>query len=201
MPYLKEEDLTHLYKEIDKANADIDALTLALDEEKAQIEVLKKHRLILGVFALIFLLLMIWSFIPKPEKIPKEYLIKKNLSLINTDSLHQMQLVIEKTRSEENQRLSVKDLPIVYSVQIGAYTNFKSSLLSQDLTHLTEYSEDGMNKYALGNFSTYKEAVQLRNDLKRLGFEDCFIVARSYGEPVNITEALQLSGEKWIRGE
>jgi len=40
----------------------------------------------------------------------------------------------------------------------------------------------------------------LRDDLKRVGFKDCFIIAKSYGMPVDINEALQLSGEKWIRG-
>jgi len=34
-----------------------------------------------------------------------------------------------------------------------------------------------------------------------MGFKDCFIIAKSYGEPINIAEALQLSGEKWIKAE
>jgi hypothetical protein len=65
---------------------------------------------------------------------------------------------------------------------------------------LEEFEENGFNKFSIGKFTTYKETVLLRDDLKRVGFIDCFIIAKSYGVPVNINEALQLSGEKWIRG-
>ena len=92
------------------------------------------------------------------------------------------------------------DLSIVYSIQIGAYTNFNSNLISKDITQMEEFEENGFNKFSIGKFMTYKEAVMLRDDLKRVGFDDCFIVAKSYGLPVDIKEALQLSGEKWIRG-
>ncbi len=201
MPYLKEEDLSNLYKEIDNAHITIDTLTDSLEEEKEQVSMLKKHRLIIGIFAVLASLVVIWSFLPKKEKIPEEYLIRNNLSLINTDTLHHMQLELDKLKSIESSKVSVSDLPIVYRVQIGAYTNFKSNLFSEDFSHLSEFSQEGMNKFALGNYKTYKEAVQLRTDLKKIGFKDCFIIAQSYGKPINIKEALELSGEKWIRGE
>ncbi|HBS13056.1 MAG TPA: hypothetical protein DEO36_11035, partial [Flavobacteriaceae bacterium] len=84
---------------------------------------------------------------------------------------------------------------IVFSIQIGAYANFKAKLFSDNLAHMKEFKEGGLNKYAIGNFVTYTEALILKNDLKRLGFTDCFIVAQSYGDPVNIREALELSEE------
>jgi hypothetical protein len=201
MPYLKEEDLANLYKEIDKANIKIDTLSDTLEEEQEQISILKKHRLIIGIFAVLATLLMIWSFLPKNEEIPEEYLIKNNLSLINTDSLHNLQLELDKLKAIESSRVTISELPIVYSVQIGAYNNFKSDLFSQDFTHLNEFSQEGMNKFALGNYKTYKEAIDLRTDLKKLGFKDCFIIAQSYGKSISIKEALELSGEEWIRGE
>ena len=91
-------------------------------------------------------------------------------------------------------------MPIVYSVQIGAYNNFKSDLISEDISQLETFEESGFNKFAVGKFITYKEAVLLREDLYRIGFKDCFIIAKSYGIPVEMNEALELSGEKWIRG-
>ena len=83
----------------------------------------------------------------------------------------------------------------MYSIQIGAFSNFKAKLFSDDLAHMKEYREGGLNKYAIGNFITYAEAVILKDDLRRLGFKDCFIIAQSYGEGVNIREALELSEE------
>ena len=199
MPYVKEEDLSNLYQEIDKAKEEIEVLADTLEEEKEEVSVLKKHRIILGTLALILLLLMIWSFLPKKEKIPEEYLIRNNLSLINTDSLHSLQLQIDKIRAIDSVQVSIDELPVVYHVQIGAYTNFESNLFSENLSHLTEFSSDGMNKFAVGNYSTYKEAVVLRADLRKLGFTDSFIIAESYGKPIDIQEALDLSNEEWIR--
>ena len=91
-------------------------------------------------------------------------------------------------------------MSIVYCIQIGAYANFSSNLISDDITQLEEFVENGFNKFSIGKFTTYKETIMLRDDLKRVGFKDCFIIAKSYGMPVDINEALQLSGEKWIRG-
>jgi cell division protein FtsN len=115
--------------------------------------------------------------------------------------LHHLQLEFDKLKAIESSKVTISELPIVYSVQIGAYNNFRSDLFSQDFSHLNEFSEEGMNKFALGNYKNYKEAVQLRTDLKKIGFKDCFIIAQSYGKPVSIKEALDLSGEEWIRGE
>ena len=54
---------------------------------------------------------------------------------------------------------SIKYMPIVYGVQIGAYTNFRSNLISKDITQLETFEESGFNKFAVGKFITYKEAV------------------------------------------
>lgn len=209
MPEIKQEDLNNLYEEIDKSNGTIHDLSTVITEDEEKISILKKHRLILGISSLLLLLLFTWSFLPKKDIIKDEYLIKNNLSLINTDTLHKLQIKVNKIESHdiinsaENNvtTTSIKDLVIVYSVQIGAYNNFASNLFSDSFSHLSEFEQSGLNKFALGNYSTYKEAFLLRSDLIKMGFNDCFIIAKSYGIPVNIGEALELSGEKWIRGE
>ena len=127
-------------------------------------------------------------------------MIKNNLSLIDTDSLHKIQRKAKQVIIIDSVKTSLIDMSIVYSIQIGAYNNFNSNLISEDITQLEEFEENGFNKFSIGKFTTYKETVLLRDDLKRVGFIDCFIIAKSYGVPVNINEALQLSGEKWIRG-
>ena len=141
-----------------------------------------------------------WSFLPKSKQYKQEYLIKNNLSLIDTDSLHKIQRKAKQVVIIDSVKTSLIDMSIVYSIQIGAYTNFNSNLISEDITQLEEFEENGFNKFSIGKFTTYKETVLLRDDLKRIGFVDCFVIAKSYGVPVNIIEALQLSGEKWIRG-
>ena len=200
MPFVRDKNLVNIYEELDKANGTIKTLSTALKDEEENNSLLKKHRVILGVFCLVFLILFLWSFLPKSKQYKEEYLIKNNLSLIDTDSLHKIQRKAKQVILVDSVKTSLVDLSIVYSIQIGAYTNFNSNLISKDIAELEEFEENGFNKFTIGKFTTYKEAVMLRDDLKRVGFNDCFIVAKSYGVPVNITEALQLSGEKWIRG-
>lgn len=200
MPFVRDKNLVNIYEEIDKANDTIKTLSTDLKEEEENNSVLKKHRIVLGVFGLILLTLFLWSFLPKSKQYKEEYLIKNNLSLIDTDSLHNLQRKVKQIIVLDSARTSLADLSIVYSVQIGAYANFNSSLISDDLAHLVEFEEDGINKYAIGKFTTYQEIVLLRDDLKLLGFTDCFIIAKSYGVAVNIKEALELSNEEWVRG-
>lgn len=200
MPFVRDKNLVNIYEEIDKANGTIKTLSNALKEEEESNSLLKKHRIILGVFGLVLLILFLWSFLPKSKQYKEEYLIKNNLSIIDTDSLHKIQRKAKQVVISDSLKTSINDMSIIYSVQIGAYANFSSDLISDEMTQLEEFEDNGFNKFAVGKFTTYKEVVLLRDDLKRLGFNDCFIIAKSYGLPVNIQEALQLSGEKWIRG-
>ncbi len=207
MPYIKDKNLVNIYEEVDKANQTIGKLTDLLKEEEEHNSILRKHRVILGFFGLLLLLLFIWSFLGKEEKPNDKFLMRNNLTLIDTDSLEAIKANVKAIDSttlngiEGDFESLDEDLggmegeTIIYSVQIGAFTNFKAKLFSDDLAHLKEFKEGGLNKYALGNFITYSEAKTLKEDLRRLGFGDCFVIAQSYGQPVNIKEALQLSEE------
>ncbi len=200
MPFVRDKNLVNIYEEIDKANDTINTISNALKDEEENNSLLKKHRIILGVFALLLLILFLWSFLPKSRQYKEDYLIKNNLSLIDTDSLHKIQRKAKQVVILDSVKNATKYMPIVYGVQIGAYNNFRSNLISDDISQLETFEDSGFNKFAVGKFMTYKEAVLLREDLKRIGFKDCFIIAKSYGMPVEMKEALELSGEKWIRG-
>ena len=199
MPYIKDKNLINIYEEVDKANETISKLNTLLEEEEENNSILRKHRVILGIFGILSLILFLWSFLPKNDPVDKKYLVKNNLTVINNDSLLKLEnklrdVKIEVLNAQRNASGIVEET-IVYSVQIGAFANFKATLFSENLAHMKEFKEGGLNKYAIGNFITYTEALILKNDLKKLGFKDCFIVAQSYGEPVNIREALELSEE------
>jgi len=200
MPYIKDKNLVNIYEEVDKANQTIYKLNTLLKEEEENNSILTKHRIILGSFCLLLLLLFLWSFVNK-SKVPSEkYLQKNNLTLVDVDSLHNLKEAMSFGSEDEFEGESLGEdgiagEPIIYSIQIGAFTNFKAKLFSDDLAHMKEFKEGGLNKYAIGNFITYTEAKILNEDLRRLGFKDCFIIAQSYGENVNIREALELSEE------
>ena len=195
MPYIKDKNLVNIYEEVDKANQTINKLNKLLKEEEENNSILRKHRIILGIFGLLALILFLWSFLPKSNNIDNKYLIKHNLSLINNDTLHNLREAEKAFFTVKENAQGIIGETIVYSIQIGAFANFKAKLFSDDLAHMKEFEEGGLNKYAIGNFVTYSEAIVLKEDLKRLGFIDCFIIAQSYGDPVNIREALELSEE------
>jgi hypothetical protein len=199
MPYIKDKNLVNIYEEVDKANDTIGKLNKLLEEEEENNSILRKLRVILGIFGILSLILFLWSFLPKTDAIDKKYLIKNNLAVINNDSLHKLENELRDVKinmlNAQRNASGIVEETIVYSIQIGAFANFKAKLFSDNLAHMKEFEEGGLNKYAIGNFVTYGEALILKNDLKRLGFKDCFIVAQSYGESVNIREALELSEE------
>ena len=103
---------------------------IAKEEEEENNSILKKHRIILGAFALIALILFLWSFLPKSKQYKEEYLIKNNLSLVNTDTLHNLNRKADQVIVLDSASTSLADMSIVYSVQIGAYANFNSNLIS-----------------------------------------------------------------------
>lgn len=200
MPYIKDKNLVNIYEEVDKANQTIYKLNSLLKDEEENNSILKKHRIILGSFGLLLLILFLWSFVNKSNTPSEKYLMKNNLTLVNMDSLNLLKDAasidkIYQFNEEELGEDGIAGEPIVYSIQIGAFTNFKAKLFSDDLAHMKEFEEGGLNKYAIGNFITYTEAKILNEDLRRLGFKDCFVIAQSYGENVNIREALELSEE------
>ena len=132
MPFVRDKNLVNIYEEIDKAKETIDSLSTNLKEEEETNSILKKHRIILGVFALVLLILFLWSFLPKSKQYKEEYLIKNNLSLVDTDTLHNLERKANQVVILDSTKTSLADLSIVYSVQIGAYANFKSNLISED---------------------------------------------------------------------
>jgi hypothetical protein len=200
MPYIKDKNLVNIYEEVDKANQTIYKLNSLLKEEEENNSILKKHRIILGSFGLLLLILFLWSFVNKSNTPSEKYLQKNNLTLVDIDSLNLLKDAasidhLNQFNEEELGEDGIAGEPIVYSIQIGAFSNFKAKLFSDDLAHMKEFTEGGLNKYAIGNFITYAEAKVLNEDLRRLGFKDCFVIAQSYGENVNIREALELSEE------
>ena len=77
MPYIKDKNLVNIYEEVDKANSTIYKLNTLLKEEEENNSILRKHRIILGAFGLLLLILFLWSFVNK-TKVPDEKYLQKN---------------------------------------------------------------------------------------------------------------------------
>ncbi|HIE45171.1 MAG TPA: hypothetical protein EYP87_03140 [Flavobacteriaceae bacterium] len=157
---------------------------------------LKIQRNIFGILMLLFLGAFAFMIIYKNNGVTNNMMDDNNLSLINNDSL-----IIYKegyfnsiNNSKGNTEInSISNEKVIYSVQIGAFKDF--FLTSDSLMNLSEFNTDGYNKFSIGNYKTYAEAKVLKDSLIKLGFKDCFLSAKSFGNPIDIREALALSNE------
>lgn len=168
------------------------------EEGRSLIASLKLQRNILAFIALLFLAALIFGYIFSKNNFSDNVMDDKNVSLISNDSLFVYRQAYADAingvnSNTEIETKSLKDEKVIYTVQIGAFKDF--NLASDGLINLSEFNEDGFNKFSLGNYKTYAEAKSLKDSLKKIGFRDCFLTARSYGNAINIREALLLSNE------
>lgn len=79
---------------------------------------------------------------------------------------------------------------LVYRVQVGAYVHFDMNqhLMHTDKTFEGE-NQDGMNKYMMGNFRDINFAEAFRDDIRKLGIGDAWIVPYIDGTRVTTEEA------------
>jgi len=158
----------------------------------------KMQRNIFAILALLFLAGFIYSYFFNKDRGVTNSLKKENISLIDNDSLTLYRTSyfnnINTIANNSNTDLSSLDKEkIIYSVQIGAFKEF--DFTSKGLMNLSEFQKNGYNKFSIGTYKTYAEAKVLKDSLIKLGFRDCFLSAKSFGNPINIRKALSLSNE------
>ncbi len=184
---------TNQIDEINKLENQIRETQLLLESNsnvEKTIKSIKNQRLLLGIVVFLLLLGLIWALLYKNK--PLNISDNENITFIDKDSL-----AIYKTSfytlKPSNVKGNLNDEKIIYSVQIGAFTDFE--LTSSNILTLTEFQDNGYNKFSLGNYKTYEEALVLKDSLKRLGFKDSFLTAKSFGNSIGIRDALALSEE------
>ncbi len=86
---------------------------------------------------------------------------------------------------------------LVFRVQIGA---FKSPISTDAFKGLTpiggETTAQGFIRYQAGLFDKYNNANAVKNDLKKLGYRDAFVVAYLNGKRINLADALDTLKQK-----
>ncbi len=79
-----------------------------------------------------------------------------------------------------------------YRVQLGAYKFFdvNSKTTKEDDTFLTE-TKNEIDKYVVGLFFTLEEADKFKNDIRKLGIKDAFVVPYKDGQRITHKEAAE----------
>lgn len=85
--------------------------------------------------------------------------------------------------------------PVFYRIQFASFKKEKplSYRKFDGLNDLKMYEHDGQFKYTSGNFSSYDEAVHLKDELAKKGFEGIFIVAFRDEIRISLEEARALT--------
>lgn len=85
---------------------------------------------------------------------------------------------------------------IVFKVQVGVFKNEppaeKQELFSKLKNLNKETTNSGLNRYVIGSFNDYKQAMDAKNEAIKAGAGDAFIIALYNGEYIPIQEALEL---------
>tara|TARA_B110000091_G_scaffold138804_1_gene148392 strand:+ start:767 stop:1159 length:393 start_codon:yes stop_codon:yes gene_type:complete len=126
-------------------------------------------------------------------KIKKSWLLLIGLVFITcNNSEEQKAIPLEITKAKETSVVVKAEVlekeSLVFKVQIAALKHPNESIAN--LENLSIYQENGLTKYRLGNFETYKEARKYRSKIYR-NYKGAFVQALKNEVPVSILEAIQ----------
>lgn len=108
-------------------------------------------------------------------------------------SVPKVEPIIEIAEPVVEEELVEEIKPLVFTVQVGAFQNSNVTIESSN-PDLNIVIEDGLTKFRLGQFSTYKDANNLKATILS-SYSDAFIVATNNDVRIYIGDALALSNE------
>ncbi|MEZ4776664.1 MAG: hypothetical protein R3D00_26045 [Bacteroidia bacterium] len=99
----------------------------------------------------------------------------------------------EKLEKAYNAQKTVNDMGIQaglsFRVQIGAYVFYEMNNPPDQAADFVAERADGFNKYVIGSFRIYDEAQSFRDELRKMGMKDAWVVPYIDGVRVTIDEA------------
>jgi len=188
MPYIKNEDLSSLYKEIDDNLEKVRICQKQYQLLKSKEHASSKNRnpqtmtVLFWIVLLAFLSYAVMVY-QKPDwvGIPSKS-ISSGMVLVSQDSLASLQLASKEIPQETIvEDFDLNDVP-VYAVQIGAFKKKDLSLFSEGFVNFRLFKSRSYNTYSVGNFSTHEEAKAFQRELISLGFKDPIVALFENGQ-------------------
>ncbi len=78
---------------------------------------------------------------------------------------------------------------LIYGIQIGAFVFYEMDNPPAEAQDVIVERADGFNKYVIGSFRTYDEAGGFRDELRKMGVKDAWIVPYIDGVRASMDEA------------
>ncbi len=195
MPFIEENDLLDLHKDIEKSQIINERL---LDQIKFKNKDLRKLKIQRNVFIGITALLLV-SALAITSFTAGVSTSKGNQNvLFSIDSLEAIKTRMDNLK-QQNQELSlVKEFYLakqflekekIYSVQVKSFVDNNITLASEALTNTLFVKTNPYYAYSLGTFETLEEAQSFRLQLVSLGFDDAFVASYQDGKRLKIESA------------
>jgi hypothetical protein len=193
MPFIEENDLLDLHKDIEKSQIINERL---LDQIKFKNKDLKKlkiqRNIFIGITALFLVgTLAITSFTAGLSTSSSN----QNNLLVSIDSLDAIKTRIDNLKIQNEELSLVKEFYLakqflekekVYSVQVKSFVDNNVTLASEALTNTLFVKTNPFYAYSLGTFETLEEAQKFRKQLVNIGFQDAFVASYQDGQRLKI---------------
>jgi len=198
MPYIEEDTLLDLYKEIDVSNKDKEQYRKSYFDNKASTKKIRNfYAWGMGGLSLLLVGALGWILFTSigakentPNPVNQNTLI---LALQDSLAISRDAIAITNEASLMGSGLN-SDEQVVYKVQLASY---KKPLRVKPLPW--QIGDNGYIRLAVGEFASYREATALKNELKRIGFSsDIFLIAIYQGKKINLKQAVRMSKESYL---
>ena len=195
MPFIEENDLLDLHKDIEKSQIINERL---LDQIKFKNKDLRKikiqRNIYAGIAAVIFLAVFgLWSYFSGITT-SRARGNQENV-LVSIDSLDAIKTRIDNLKNQNEELSLVKEFYLakqflekekVYSVQVKSFVDNNVTLASEALTNTLFVKTNPFYAYSLGTFETLEEAQKFRRQLVNIGFQDAFVASYQDGQRLKI---------------
>ncbi len=195
MPFIEENDLLDLHKDIEKSQIINERL---LDQIKFKNKDLRKFKIQRNVFIGITALLLV-SALAITSFTAGVSTSKGNQNvLFSIDSLEAIKTRMDNLRLQNQELSLVKEFYLakqflekekIYSVQVKSFVDNNITLASEALTNTLFVKTNPYYAYSLGTFETLEEAQSFRLQLVSIGFEDAFVASYQDGKRLKIESA------------
>ena len=179
MPFIDDEQLAALYKEVDqekKASAFFQDLH---QKNKQRLSRLKLYQYSAIISFVLFLVSLVYFFSSTDAtEVVKNTTLKERIAQLERENQ-----LLGGEAEDLQQRLKTEK---VFTVQIMASSNDEILLFSENFVNFRAHPLREFNAYSLGNFSTEEEAEAFRQELIALGLPDVWVTAYQNGKRILI---------------
>ena len=192
MPFIEENDLLDLHKDIEKSQIINERL---LDQIKFKNKDLRKLKIQRNIFIGVTALLLVSALAITSFTAGVSTSTSNQNVLFSIDSLDAIKTRMDNLK-QQNQELSlVKEFYLakqflekekIYSVQVKSFVDNNTTLASEALTNTLFVKTNPYYAYSLGTFETLEEAQSFREQLVGLGFDDAFVASYQDGKRLKI---------------